>query len=99
MIVISVTMTIKLEAREDALRAMAEMARITRGEAGCHAYYFSMDLDEPNTIYLFEHWQDMDSLKAHTQAPHYKSFISSFPAMRAGPTQVVKFEATSAETL
>ena len=56
------------------------MIEATHKEEGCIAYTFSRDITDPDTLVIFEIWQDDAALAAHFQTPH----MAAFQAAMAG---------------
>ena len=54
--------------------ALHNMEQETRKEPGCVAYAFSADINDPNMIRIFEHWESMDALTSHFGMPHMALF-------------------------
>ena len=62
----------------DRFRPVAiEMLHETRAEAGCLAYAFASDLDDPNTVRIVERWESEDALARHFATPHVAKFNSA----------------------
>jgi quinol monooxygenase YgiN len=55
----------------DALRTMEEE---TRKESGCLTYAFSLDINAPTTMRIFERWESEEALSAHMKTPHMAAF-------------------------
>ena len=50
--------------------AAREVVRETRGEPGCIAYDFAVDLAEPGLIRIYEEWESREALARHGQTAH-----------------------------
>ncbi len=57
------------------------MVKATRLEAGCLAYSFAADLEDPCLIHIFERWDDQTALDAHFQTPHMAAFNEGMAAL------------------
>jgi quinol monooxygenase YgiN len=95
MIVISGTVVINPAQREAAAQAARDMIRATRQEPGCRAYRFSFDLDDPNTVHIFEEWESAEALTAHFQTPHMATFQQRLPALLGGPIRVMRYDVSA----
>ncbi|MEM9045834.1 MAG: putative quinol monooxygenase [Pseudomonadota bacterium] len=42
----------------------------TRTEPGCLHYSYARQLENPDRIIIFEHWEHGDALRAHFKTPH-----------------------------
>lgn len=87
------------EQKEFALREMATFAQASRAQPGCHAFHFTLDVEEPNKVHLFEHWEDEASIAAHNAKEHYKSFMSKYYDMRSETAYLVRFEPQSVKVV
>jgi quinol monooxygenase YgiN/quercetin dioxygenase-like cupin family protein len=99
MIVISGTARVRPEAREEAIAAAREMARLSTSEHGCRAYEFSTVLDDPNTFRLFEQWDDEAALIAHFGTPHFAAFSGRLGAFLAAPPSFTRYDVAGAGPL
>ncbi len=84
MIIVHGTIPIKPEHRERALGLARSMGDATREEIGCISYDFYVGLSDPNTLMLFQEWEDMESLMDHFQTPHMEAFLRELPEMLSG---------------
>ena len=100
---IYVVATIKLHAgRRDAfLAAQRDLLPRVRAEQGCLEYVPSIDValsDPPkkplreNVVMMHEKWESLDTLKAHSTAPHMQEFREKVQPM-VERTTVEVFEA------
>lgn len=97
MIVVWGIITLKPEVRDEALGEMVEFARLSRAEAGCHAHYFTMDLEDPNKIHLFEFWENRESMAVQDKSDYKKRFMEKYYAMRTEPAHLVLLEPEAAK--
>ena len=95
MIVIAGTVRIRPERRDDAVRAVLEMAEATREEPGCLTYRFFADLADPSIFFLFEEWESEDALARHFRTAHMEVFRRRIPDVVAGPSAIRRYEVTS----
>lgn len=59
-----------------AVELLTEMQNQTiENEEGCIAYDILMNGDEPNTIYLYECYENKAALTTHNKAPYYKKIV------------------------
>ena len=84
MIIVHGTIPILPQHLDEVLRLARTMTEETHKEPGCISYDFYVGLTDPNTLMLFQEWEDMDSLMAHFQTPHMEVFLSQLPALLAG---------------
>ena len=91
MILISGTVRLNPERRGDAIKAALAMAAASRVEAGCHAYEFSITLEDENVVRLFEVWESREALDAHFKMPHMGAFNAAVGGTMAGPAAFFEY--------
>jgi quinol monooxygenase YgiN len=96
MIIVSGSVRIRPEARDEAVQAALTMAEATRAEAGCRTYRFSFDMTDPTLVYVYEEWESAEALERHFATPHMAAFQQALPALLAGPVSIDRYEATTA---
>jgi quinol monooxygenase YgiN len=99
MIVVAGSVTIRHERREEAIRAALTMAEATRAEPGCLAYRFSFDLDEPDTILIFEEWESGEALDRHFQTEHMRVFRARVADLVAAPPAIKRYVVDSVSAM
>ena len=73
--VFNVTYILKEGALDDFLEALYTIgvARETRREDGCMGYEYFTSIDDPEKLFLVEHWRDEAAQLAHLQSAHIKA--------------------------
>jgi len=99
MIVIAGSVAARPERREEVIRVARTMAAATRAEAGCVTYRFSADLDDPNTLLIFEEWESEEALARHFQSPHMAAFRQALPGLLAGVPALKRYGVASATAM
>ena len=99
MVVIAGSVAVRSERREEAIRVARTMAAATRTEPGCVAYRFSSDLDDPNTLLIFEEWESEDALARHFQTPHLAAFREARPGLLGGAPGLKRYVVASATSM
>ena len=84
MIIVHGTIPIRPDCREQALKLARGMTEATRAEPGCISYDFYVGLSDPNTLMLFQEWENMEALMRHFQTSHMEEFLRALPAVVAG---------------
>ena len=92
MIVISGTVKVKSDKREEAVEYATAMAAATRQEPGCRFYGFYSDIEDPDTFRIFEEWDSVEALRAHFQTPHMATFNRQIEDVVAGPFDIVRYD-------
>lgn len=97
MIIVHGTIPILEDQRDRALDLARIMAEATREEPGCVSYDFYIGLRDPNTLMLFQEWEDMDALMAHFQTEHMESFLRELPEVTSGEITTRRYAVQSVE--
>ncbi len=85
--------------REAAIAAAREMAEATRREAGCVAYVFSADLDDPGVFRLFEEWESQAALDEHFKTAHMAEFQKQIGSLGVKEMNIKKYVVSSGGSL
>lgn len=99
MIIVHGTIPIRPEAMEQALELARVMVEATIEEDGCISYDFYVGLSDPNSLMLFQEWQDMDSLSEHFRTPHMDTFLSALPDVVSGEITTRRYAVQSVDEM
>jgi quinol monooxygenase YgiN len=91
MIIVHGTIPIRADQRERALDLARVMSEATQAEPGCISYDFFIGLRDPNTLMLFQEWENMDALMGHFQTDHMEAFLKELPSVTAGEITTRRF--------
>ena len=93
--------SIQVDPRDvDRLRAAAtEMMVATRREPGCIDYVFSISVDDPGSVQIFESWETGEDLEKHFEMPHMATFRTALADITITGRSVTKYEVSSSEPL
>lgn len=94
MIIVTGAVSIKPARREEALAESVRHAHRSRLEPGCVSHSVQVDAEDPNRLFFFEQWQDMEALKTHFAVPDSGEFVRALTAMAEGAPELVMYEAT-----
>ncbi|MEM9724330.1 MAG: putative quinol monooxygenase [Pseudomonadota bacterium] len=98
-----ITVTGLIEVDPSDAAAFAEAARAVsagaRGEAGCHAYAFYEDVEQPGRFRMYEQYADEAALTAHMSEPHFKTFAKALGGLKVTSMDVKRYEAGPATKL
>lgn len=97
MIIVHGTFPIKAEQREVAIELSRRMAEATRSEPGCISYDFYVGLSDPNTLLLFQEWEDMESLMEHFKTTHMEAFLQDLPDLLDGEVTTRRYAVQAVE--
>jgi quinol monooxygenase YgiN len=99
MIVIAGRARIHASELEEAVRVGSVMAATSRAEPGCVDYRFSIDIDDPLVVYVFEQWRSADALESHFATPHFLVFSEVIVRAVDGLIDFTRYEISSAGPL
>ena len=68
-------------------------------EPGCIDYRFTIDIDDPLVVRVFEQWESPDALEAHFAMPHFLAFSEVMLRAVDGPADFTRYEVSSAGPL
>lgn len=97
MIIVHGTIPIRAERKEEAMDLARRMADATRTEMGCISYDFYLGLSDPNTLMLFQEWEDMDCLMGHFQTDHMGAFLKELPDLVSGEITTKRYAVQSVD--
>ena len=97
MIIVHGTIPIKPDSRERAIDLARRMADATREEIGCISYDFYVGLSDPNTLMLFQEWENMESLMGHFQTDHMDAFLKELPEVVSGEITTKRYAVQSVD--
>jgi len=95
MLIIAGSITFDPSKTEEAKAAAKAVMAATRQEPGCIDYVFTIDLDDPATIRVFEAWESQEALDAHFATPHVAAFGEAVPALGISGMDMLKHEVAS----
>ena len=91
MVVISGTVHVKPELRQQAVERAIWMQRLVESEPGCLTYRFYADLEHPDLFRVFEAWESDEALQAHFQTPHMAEFNRALASLLNGAPQITRY--------
>lgn len=97
MIIVHGTIPIREDQRDRALELAREMSEATQAEPGCISYDFFVGLSDPNTLMLFQEWENMDALMGHFQTPHMEEFLRELPQVTDGEITTRRYAVQSVD--
>lgn len=95
MIVMHATVPIDPDDREAALELVRDLAQASREEDGVIDYRVATDAEDPNTVRVFEQYEDDDAVDAHMSSDHFQSFQDDIAAHLAGEPTLYRFDVDS----
>ncbi|RZV34121.1 MAG: antibiotic biosynthesis monooxygenase [Sphingomonadaceae bacterium] len=101
MIIITGSVTVQTDKREEALALGCEHSARSRKETGCIAHNCHVDAENPLRLHFFEKWEDAASVKAHFAVPESRQFMQQMGAFaKAAPDlKIYRAEAVDPATL
>ena len=67
---------------ESAIAGAINVVNATQKDAGCFRYAFARDVVRPNVIRISEHWESVETLRAHLTQPHVATFVQLLGKLR-----------------
>ncbi|WP_435185771.1 putative quinol monooxygenase [Halobellus sp. EA9] len=86
------------ETREEAIELLEALAADSRAEEGVIKYRVTADLEDPNTIRIFEQYRDQAAADAHEESDHLAAFERAFEPHLAGRSTLHSFDVRSKTT-
>ena len=84
----------------DSMRtAAAAMMEATRQEPGCIEYVFSVSVDDPGSVQIFEIWETAEDLERHFEMPHMATFRAALGELTVTSRSVSKYDVSSSTPL
>ena len=100
MLIVAGTFTFDPDKLDAVVALQGPLMEEVRAEAGCQAYVFSNDTQEPGRQHLFEIWDDEASLIAHSRAPHMAAYREAMQELGALRTrEISRYEVSDAQPL
>ena len=82
------TLRIRPEHREAVQSLLQQLVKASRTEAGCHHYQAMTDLQDSDTVHIFEEYAGEEALEAHRQSAHYQAYRTFAADKLAAPVEV-----------
>ena len=99
MMVVKATIPLNPDAREEALELMSEVSAKSREEDGIVDYRISVDVDDPNLVRVFEHYENEDVFASHMQKEHTQELVGQLPEFVGGEVEAIRFDVESVSEL
>lgn len=74
MVSFTVRMTFRKDDREAIAEVLRELTAATRKEPGCVSYIPHFVESDPDTIVIYEQYQDEAAVEHHRQSPHFAQY-------------------------
>jgi quinol monooxygenase YgiN len=87
------------DARDEAMAALTELGEASREEAGVVEYRVTTDVDDENTVRIFEEYADEDAVNAHMTSEHFEAFQEKVGGFAGGPVELYKYEVSEKSQL
>ena len=93
MVTASIKVYVAAEKHKDALQTVRSILGWTRAQPGCISMVFCQDTNDPETMILFEEWEDWGSLESHIRSDSYRSILELMELSSKQPE--IKFHSVS----
>jgi quinol monooxygenase YgiN len=78
---------------------LAPLLVATRAEAGCLAYGFYADLDDPGTFRVYEEWESAEANAAHSASAHLAEFMAGIAELDVRSVRLDRYEVAGAQRI
>ena len=92
MLIVAAEVTVEEGAIDGVRGALRTMEEETRKEPGCLTYAFSVDINAPTMVRIFERWESMAALEAHFKTPHMAVFGEAIGKVQPSSLEVKVYE-------
>lgn len=93
MLIVTATLPIQPEKREEFLGAVDGLVQASNAEEGVVSYRLYEAADTPNEFMMVEQYVDEAAFGAHMQTPHLTGALGALAGWLSGPPKLVKYEA------
>jgi len=62
---------------DEGITLLSQAATLSRQEPGCHIYIANQDLADPDTIVMYEQYDDEAAFQAHRDSAHFAEIVAS----------------------
>ena len=97
MILVTGSVQLTSQGREEGFRLGAEHSQRSRAEPGCIAHNCYEDRETPGRMHFFEKWADLAALKAHFAVPDSSAFVQQVTALAEAPPTIEIFTAEAVD--
>ncbi len=84
--------------RDRATKLITELATKSRAEPGVINYRVTTDIEDPNTLRIFEQYVDKEAAEAHESSNHLEKFLNEFEDCLSAESELRIFHVDSVET-
>lgn len=92
MIIVHGYFTVFPDKRDEAFALMRNMITSTQQETGCISYDFHTSINNPNQVFLFQEWVDLDAIQAHFLTDYVQDFLRQLPEIVDGDVVTTRYE-------
>jgi quinol monooxygenase YgiN len=85
MIIVTLSMVVKPEERENLLEIVRMIVEPTRVEKGCLSYHCYQDVEDENAFVILEHWQTQQDLERFIQSRNYQQLLTAMELLAEAP--------------
>ncbi len=93
MIIVTGSVTAKAGAFEQVLALATQHVMRSHGEPGCISHAVHRDTENPDRLFFFERWIDMNALKVHFAVPASGETVRAMAALTTEPPSMQIYEA------
>ena len=85
MIIVTLSMVVKPEEKENLLEIVRMILEPTRVEKGCLNYHCYQDVEDENAFVILEQWQTQQDLERFIQSRNYQQLLTAMELLTEAP--------------
>ncbi len=89
-----ISILVKIPVKPDSIdafkKALMIVAKASLREPGCFRYETMSDRSDSAVFYIYEVFRDRDAVLSHRETNHFKQWLASSKAMRAGKSEIIR---------
>ena len=91
MIIVTATMNLKPNKKEEFILKAQDLISATRLEEGCISYGLYVSTENKDELVMLERWEDNNSLNKHMETDHFKQFGNTIKQLLTGKIDVKSY--------
>jgi quinol monooxygenase YgiN len=85
MIIVTLSMVVKPEERDNLMQIVRMILEPTRVEKGCLNYHCYQDIEDENAFAILEQWQTQEDLERFIQSKNYQQLLTAMELLTEAP--------------
>ena len=97
MIIITGSVSLQPDRRDEAIALGCEHSARSRDEDGCVSHNCYIDAEDDNRLHFFEQWRDMNAVQKHFAVPESGEFVQRIAAFAVAAPEIAIYSANPIE--